>query len=395
MTLIGWLVAVGCTAPSPDTGSSALPVVRDVSVVVPAENMPAEIRSQPAHNNLDIIEHQGRLFLAFRTAPSHFASPETVLYVISTEDEQSWRYEGSFSMNTDLREPRFLSWNDQLWLYFAELGDSPVDFEPRGAWVSEWLGEAQWTTPQSFYEEGFIPWRARVVDGQPLMIGYIGGENIYDINGEPLTIHLLTTEDGVTPSAALPGGPVLEAGGGSESDFAILDDGSMVIVQRDEAGSDTGWGSRICRSSPDDWSDLTCVGDPRKYDSPLVFQHGGRVWLVGRRNLTDTGHYDLAMDELSAAEQSLQYQLDYWQHPKRCSLWEVDPAALTVSFVLDLPSQGDTCFASAIAQDDTSWLLYNYSSPIDGPDPSWLEGQNGETWIYRMILEFPFDRATP
>ena len=381
---------LACKGNAPDTAAS-LPQVRDVAMVVPGDGLPAEVSPQDANNNLDIVMHDGRLFLSFRTAPSHFASDQTLLYVVSTTDEQTWRYEGEFAMNTDLREPRFLSWDGRLFLYFAELGDNIADFEPKGAWTSEWMGEATWTDPTPLMKEepGFIPWRTRTIDGMPYMIGYTGGENIYDINGEPLSIFLLTTDNGLDWTGVVEGAPVVDEGGGSETDFAILDDGSLVAVERDEAGSDLGWGSRICRAEAGDWANFTCAHDPKKYDSPLVFEHDGAVYLIGRRNLNETGHYDLGMDDLSAKDQTLQYQLDYWQHPKRCSLWQVDPEALSVEFVLDLPSRGDTCFASAIQQSDTEWLVYNYSSPIDGPDVSWLDGQQGMTHIYRMILEFP------
>jgi len=384
------LMTLACTGDGADS-ATASPTIRDVSVVVPGDGLPAEVSAQDANNNLDIVMHDGRLFLALRTAPSHFASDQTVLYVVSTTDEQSWRYEGEFFMETDLREPRFLSWDGRLFLYFAELGDTISDFEPKGAWTSEWTGEATWTTPVPLMKEtpGFIPWRTRSIDGMPYMVGYTGGENIYDLNGEPLSIFLLTTGDGLSWEAVVDGQPVVDEGGGSETDFAILDDGSLVAVERDEAGSELGWGSRICRAEANAWADWTCEHDPRKYDSPLVFTHNETVYLIGRRNVTETGHYDLGMDELSPADQSIQYQLDYWNNPKRCSLWQVDPDALSVEFVLDLPSRGDTCFASAIQQSDTEWLIYNYSSPVDGADVTWLEGQQGQTHIYRMILEFP------
>lgn len=383
-------VFLACTSPAADSGSP-LPEVHDLAVVVPGDGLPAEVVPQDANNNLDIVMHDGRLFLAFRTAPSHFASAETVLYVVSTTDEQTWRYEGEFAMNTDLREPRLLSWDGRLFLYFAELGDNIADFEPHGSWASEWQGEGSWSEPAPLLEEeaGFIPWRTRTIDGVPHMIGYTGGENIYDLNGVPLSIFLLTTADGFAWDALMADQPVLDEGGGSEADFAILDDGRLLVVERDEAGSELGWGSRVCVAPAEDWSDLQCVNDPRKYDSPLVFTHNKTVYLIGRRNVTQTGHYDLGMDELSPAEQSIQYQLDYWNHPKRCSLWQVDPDALSVELVIDLPSRGDTCFASAIQQSDTQWLLYNYSSPVDGADVTWLEGQQGQTNIYRMILEFP------
>ena len=133
----------------------------------------------------------------------------------------------------------------------------------------------------------------------------------------------------------------------------------------------------------------TCAHDPRKYDSPLVFEHGGRIWLIGRRNLTDTGAYDLEMRDLDHSAQSLAYQAAYWNEPKRCSLWEVDARALTVSHVLDLPSRGDTCFASILPLGGDRYEVWNYSSPVDGPDVSWVEGQTGETFIYKQTLVIP------
>jgi hypothetical protein len=135
------------------------------------------------------------------------------------------------------------------------------------------------------------------------------------------------------------------------------------------------------------------VGHPRKYDSPLMFRERGRNWLIARRNVTEDGAYDLGMDELSVQEQALTYALAYWNEPKRCALWEVDADTLTVAWVLDLPSRGDTCFPSILRPEEGRIDVYNYSSPMDGPesswpDPVWVEGQGGETRIYRTELFF-------
>lgn len=53
----------------------------------------------------------------------------------------------------------------------------------------------------------------------------------------------------------------------------------------------------------------------------------------------------------------------------RCALWSVDTRALAVTHVLELPSNGDTCFASAVQLSDDHLLVYNnYTSPLDDPD---------------------------
>lgn len=379
LAVVGLLLLAGC-APAGELGAD--PILGETVAVVPGASLPAEVIDQDSNNNLDIAWFDDRLFLAFRTAPNHFASADTVLYVLSTTDQVNWTYETSFAMDTDLREPRFLAWDGRLFLYFAVLGDDPLDFTPQGALGVERLGEGDWTEPVDVFEPGFIGWRARAIDGVPYVIGYTGGEGIYDAATNPLHVYWLTSTDGWTWTGVDPDQPVVLTGGVSETDWVFQDDGSVVAVGRNEAGDEDGFGSKICRASADALADWTCNTDTRKYDSPLMFRHGEDIWLVARRNVTETGDYDLGYDG-TPGEQSAAYALDYWQQPKRCAMWRVDPDALTVSWVLDLPSRGDTCFASALQVSPWETEIYNYSSPVDGPDLSWLEGQLGQTLIYR------------
>ncbi len=374
---------------SADDDAAPAPTVSQPTRIVPSPNLPPEVVLQNANNNLDITLHEDRLFFAFRTAPTHFASKNATLYVLSTTDQQSWTFEFTFNLQKDLREPRLLSWNGRLFLYFAVLGTNPLDFEPGGMMVTERLGEANWTEPAYFYEDGFIPWRAKVVDDVPYLLAYVGGGAIYDVNPEPIDVHWLTTNDGVHWEAVVPGQPVVLSGGASETDFVFQDDGSLIAVARNEMGDDTGFGSKICRASAADLGNWQCVGDARKYDSPLMFRHGKRIYLIGRRNLSADGAYDLGYDDLDPALQHLIYELDYWIKPKRTSLWEVDPATLSVSFVLDLPSRGDTSFAGLVPAGENEYLVYNYSSPLTGPDYFWLWGQLHPTNILATTLMFP------
>lgn len=356
--------------------------------------MPAGVAAQASNNNLDIVHHDDRLFFAWRTGPSHFASPDVWLYVVSRAPDGEWELEASFQRQTDLREPRFLSWNDQLWLYFAELGDNPSAFEPGQAFVSQRNGAGDWTPEVQIHEDGFIPWRTKVIDGVPYMLGYVGGENIYalgeDEEVEPVFVHFLTTTDGYSWGAVTPGQPVVHTGGGSEADIGVLEDGALIAVVRNELGDPGGFGSKICRAEAGAWGSWRCVYDPRKYDSPLVFTFDDRVFLIARRNLTETGNYDLGRDDLTQSQRYFEYQTDYWAKPKRCAVWEVDSVELTVEWTFDLPSGGDTCFPGLVPfGDEDAFLVYNYSSPIDGDlDISWLQGQVGTTSIYSHVLRF-------
>ena len=379
-------LAVSCASPG-----DAI-IVGEPHILVPSEDLPDEISVQNGNNNLDVAYHDGRVFFAFRSAPNHFASSAAVINVISSADHQDWAFEARFELGTDLREPRFLSWNGDLFLYFAVLGENPFAFEPQGTQLSQYLSPGDWTEPESVLETGFMPWRARVLDDTPYLIGYTGGENIYEAGTEEIAVRWLTTSDGRAWSAAVPGHEAVLTGGSSETDFTFLADGTLIAVARNEEGDDDGFGSKICRASPDDLGSWECAADPRKYDSPLVFRHGDTVYLIARRNVTESGNFDLGYDDRSLDDQFQAYQLDYWVAPKRCSLWEVDPDTLSVEYVLDLPSRGDTCFASILPLNPYNYLVFNYTSPLEGDDVSWVDGQSGPTLIYTLVLTMPTER---
>ena len=350
----------------------------------------AGVRLGDAENNLDIALHEGRYYLAFRTAPTHFASVDTRLYVVSSRNERDWRFETVVDLGRDLREPRLLSWNGQLHLYFAVLGTSMLRFEPDKMMGLARRNDGSWTEIRDVYRPGFIPWRTKVLEGRPYMATYGDGRHIYTRDGQPIEVHWLTTDDGWQWRPAVPGQAAVLKGGGSEADFVDAPGGGILAVVRNEAGEPSGdgphWGSKICKgttSGPGQW---TCRNDPRKFDSPLVFRHADAVYLVARRHLRGDGAYDRGWRRLPASLQTLAYQLDYWRYPKHCALWRVDPQSLEVTWQLDLPSRGDTCFPAVQMKTGGEIAVYNYSSPIDGPDVSWLSGQLGHTDIYRSLV---------
>lgn len=377
-------------AVSADAGEAVAPSVGEATFVVPSAGLPGEVTALNANNNLDVVRHDGRVFLAYRTAPWHFAHEDVWLYVISSADQAKWRFEGKFHLGTDLREPRFLSWNGSLWLFFAVLGKDLGKFEPGDARVAKYGSPGNWTEAKSMNRADFIPWRARVVDGKPYLIGYNNGGDVYAGGKIPnILVKVLTTEDGETWTPAFGDaaneGVVLK-GGVSEVDFAFTPDGGLVAVGRNEAGDELGFGSKICTAKAGALGDWTCSKDPRKYDSPLVFTRGGKVWLIGRRSIKNEGLFDLGHSEKPHAERYTDYQVAWWAGPKRCSLWSVDPASRKVTFVLDLPSKGDTCFASIVDEGADGVSVYNYTSPLDGKDVNWQTGQFGPTLIYRVPL---------
>lgn len=389
--------ALGACDPSPKSDSPLpTPTLATAIAVVPGATLPAEYTAVAgmSNNNLDVVRHSdGAIYLALRTSRDHFASDASRMLVLRSLDQQTWTFEAMFSTGTDVREPRLLSHKDRLFLYYAKLGTDPGKFEPQGMFVTERKAERDWTTPTTFYAptENFIPWRSKVRNNRAWMTAYRGGEHIYDLSGLPIDVQLLVSDDGLAWQPLDPTRPNVLTGGGSETDFDFDTRGDLYAVNRNEAGDETGYGSKICRAKASDLSTWTCAHDSKKYDSPLVFRRGERILLIGRRNVTETGDYEQHPGAPYQTIETLSNLAKYSLAPKRCSLWQVDRATLTVRFVVDIPGQGDTCFAAAIDDpaDPNHLTVYNYSSPLDGdPNIDWATGQMGATLIYRVDVQF-------
>ena len=351
----------------------------DLAVVVPSDGLPSYVKVLTSNNNLDVIVFQGRVFLAFRTAPSHFASDKTKLYIVSSEDEKTWKYEGEFFLGRDLREPRFLAIKDKLFIYFAVLGKDPLKFEPGFTLFSLYQNNG-WSEPSSFPIPTFIPWRIKSFGDYAVMFGYAGGESVYNpTQAEKVKVYMLKTSDGVNWEPFWKNKEVIMEGGCSETDGEFDDNGDFYLVCRNELGDEFGFGSKICLAKKGNLDELICKADKRKFDSPLLFKYKSYIFLIARRNLSDNGFYDVA-EEGSHFDRYLKNQIEYWNKPKRCSVWLIKKEDLAVEFLYDLPSKGDTCFPSIFFRNEVI-RLYNYTSDINGPDISWQQGQLLPTFI--------------
>ncbi|MEZ4247844.1 MAG: hypothetical protein R3B99_06365 [Polyangiales bacterium] len=385
-------VDAGSYEPSSEPGRHTV-TIESSRAVVPSAGLPAETVPDVSNNNVDVVRHDGRVYLAWRTGPYHFASADVVMHVVSSEDEITWTHETTIDLDTDVREPRFLSLDGKLFLYFAVLGTNRYAFEPMGIRRIERVGGTWGEHEAVDGMTGYVVWRTKVERGTAYMTSYLGGEHIYLFDGEPLFVELRTTTDGLTwtplsPSSA-PAQSWIYTGGGSETDFAIADDGSLFGVIRNEAGDESGWGSLVCRAPAGDLAAWSCRHDPRKYDSPLMFWHDGEAYLIARRNVSPTGHYDLGMPRGGADSTTILYQLDYVDRPKRCALWRYVQDEDRMAWILDLPSKGDTCFPARIAGErEDEVIVYDYSSDPEGPDLAWHDGQEGPTQLYRHVLRF-------
>jgi len=361
-------------------GASYTPVVQ----VVPGPGLPPQVHCRGSNNNLDLVRFQDRLFLAFRTAPTHFASSQTRLYIVSTVDQKNWDYETEVFMGYDMREPRFLVLGDKLMFYYFEAGKNPFSFTPQHIYALERQGPAAWTEPTPVFEPKCVLWRAKVRNDTAYATVYCG-ENEYSGGNASIKIYFLTTTDGYHFKPVNPAKPVV-ATGGSETAFEFDAQGNLYTVIRNEAGDGKTWGSKICKAEPANLSEWNCATTPFKYDSPLMFRHGDEIYLIARRNLD--GEYDKGNRWLPNSMESLYYLARYWWTKKRTALYQLDQGNLSLAPILDFPSKGDTAFPGLVPLDEHRYLLYNYSSPPEGKDRVWMSGQLTGTQIYSTILSF-------
>lgn len=354
--------------------------------IVPGTNLPREVHLGASNNNLDIALHAGRLWFAWRTSKTHFASAGTTVYIVSSSDMgQSWEYEHRISPDRDIREPRFLSFGGDLFIYWFEAGTNAIRFEPGTIYASR-LEKDGWSSPTPISEPGYVVWRPRVIDDRALMSVYSGGESLYTAHPVATEVELWQSRDGFEWSPAIPDERVIHVGG-TETEFQLAPDGGLLALTRKE-GPHGGWGTDVCVTDPDDWSEWRCRSHRSKLDSPLMFINNGRYFVIARRQPAFRGHYDLGLNFLPAILQTRLYQGLYSATTKRTALYEIDPGNLDIRWITDLPSRGDTAFAGIVETSPDEYLVYNYSSPLEARDRVWIEGQLQETRIYATTLRF-------
>jgi hypothetical protein len=352
--------------------STATPAVGEPTFLIPSEGLPVE--TQASNNNVALTRASGRWFVAWRTAPTHFASAQSAMHVMSSADEGvTWDLEATFALGTDVREPAFLLEDGVLSLSFFEAGTNPFAFEPIAVWRAQRCDVGDWSAA-SISEGEKVPWDIKRRGGRWLRTAYSG-----DHYGDgSLSLHFETTDDAGVTWTPLGQDPV-STGGDSEAAFEIAADGTLWAVTRNEDGDATGQGSKLCSAPASDWSDWTCssVSDPERYDSPELIRHGETLYLLARR---DVG------GPFGADEGLVPYSL----RPKRSALYRIDTQARAVVWLQDLPGVGDTAFASAIRTGPDSFRFANYTSPLELPDVSWLEAQSSPrgTQIYWADLRF-------
>jgi len=357
--------------------------------IIPSAALPHPAIADLANNNVDIILFEGKLFVAWRSAPNHWAHVDARMYILSSSDMgETWDFEHEISMQTDVREPRFLAMNGVLRFHWFEGGTNIFGFEPKHMWRIARTAPGVWTEQEQFGGDKEVPWTMAVRRGVAYLTSYEG--NHYAATGESqIAVFFKKSTDGVTWTPVNPERPVVYQGGVSEVAFEFDEDGNLWAVTRNEDGDASGFGSHVCFAPAEDLAAWECPqqSHPERYDSPWMFRHGRDIYLVARRDVG--GPFDEDLSGLSFDEERQRYLVDYWNRPKRSAIYKIDQATRSVVFLQDLPGVGDTAFPSVRRTGAHTFIVANYTSPLDRPDISWIEAQGSDrgTQIYLLTLQ--------
>lgn len=374
-----------------DTNLSWVPVLRGVRQLVPATNLPAEIAVQPSNNNCAITFHEGRLFFAWRTAETHFASVNAEMYIVSSADlGQTWEFETIIDLDRDIREPGFLSFNGRLMFSFFEAGTNPVAFEPRRKWRLWWNEVGSWTGHYLWSDTREVLWDMKVRGGRAWATAY-AGEHYTSQGYGNVDVFLRYSDDGVQWEDYDPARRVIYNGGVSEVAFEFDAQGNLWGVTRNEDGDASGFGSHVVYAPAGDLAnwEFPASSNPERYDSPKMFRHGEELYLVARRDVG--GPFDQQLTGLPFDNQRILNWVAYSLRPKRTALYRINQATRAVEHLFDLPSAGDTSFPSLHRTGPHSFLLVNYTSPVSQSNWSWLQGQLSPEGTSVYLAEIVFE----
>jgi len=314
----------------------------------------------------------------------------TMIYIISSIDSgNSWDFEHQIYLESDLREPFFIEMNGILIFSFFQAGIDPLAFEPKYLLRIFRKGFQSWTEPEVWGHSGEIAWQLRAINNTAWATSYSGDH--YGPTGN-ITVYFNYTNDGINWKPVNSEIPEVYVGGVSEVGWQFDLNGNFWGVLRNEDGDSSGWGSRVAYADSEDlgnWQLFPTNGsNPWIFESPRMFRHGSDLYLIARNDIN--GPYDLGYTDLGFDEQKYIYLGEYSLREHTTSLYYIDQISKSVVWIMNIPGDGDTAFPSILRIGTHRYLIANYSSPLNHPDWSWIEGQISSegTQIYFIELQF-------
>jgi hypothetical protein len=316
------------------------------------------------HNsNTDLTYFDGWFYLCHQTSPYHLGSRRSRLLLWRSRDARAWEKVTEFKNETgrEYRDPKFGQIHGRLFLYV--LPNLTVMAEPVTTMYSSSADGVSWEPMAEVNQPGWLYWRPKTRDGQTWYV-----TAYWNKHGKSM---LFKSSDGIGWE---PVSMIYEGERNDETDFEFLPDGRIIATARLE-GNGNEWGDATA-------STLISVAEPpydrwsyrkspvTRLDGPCLFPYRGRVYALGRHQVTQARRF---------VEQGGMYSR------KRTSLYLVEEDGLT--YLCDLPSAGDTSYAGIVIQGDDLYASY-YTSDVKR-DYTWVLGMFRPTSIRMAKIHLP------
>ena len=241
----------------------------------------------------DLVRFKDALYLCFRSCPDgHMVFNTASVIVLRSADEgATWQPVHRFSVkDRDTRDPHFLVFKDQLFVYTGTWWSGPGKNEPNEYDMNKMLGFAVSSVDGTKWSEakmlegtfGLYIWRAATHGGKAYLCGR--RKPGYDIGpkgeGEKVQSLMLESDDGIIWKERA----YFNETAGDETAFLFEKEGSLLAIGRHGGGKE----AFLIRSKPPfaDWSRQSL---DRPVGGPLVVKWGDRIIVGGRKTAKEKG----------------------------------------------------------------------------------------------------------
>jgi hypothetical protein len=323
-----------------------------------------DVVNDGAHNsNTDMIYWNDAFYLVHASSPFHFASKESRLVILHSEDARAWEEIARFdAAGEDIRDPKLAAIHGRLFLY--ALKNRAFTAEPYQTVYAVSADGIAWSGFREIEPQGWLFWRPKTADGVTWYAPAYWYEHgraalLQSADGEQWTSHAL----------------IYEGDRNDETAIEFLPDGRMIATGRLEM-SDS-WlghpegGTLIALAEPpfEQWVPIA-KSPVTRLDGPSLFSYNGQVYAVGRYQPHVSGPFGWQGSIFSR---------------KRTSLFLVREDGLV--YLTDLPSAGDTSYSGVVILGDELYVSY-YTSDV-GKDYPWILGMVRPSSVRVAKIDLP------
>jgi hypothetical protein len=319
------------------------------------------IAKNKLHNAFtDLTFWRDQFWLVYTASPWHLASKRSQLVLLRSSDAQSWQEAARFDgYGEDIRDPKLAVIQDQLTL--IALLNKTIDPQPYTSIVTHSPDGTQWSAFEQITPTDWLLGKPKSID----QINWYTPAHRLDSH----QVVLLKSQNGLQWEQMA---AICTEAGADETALEFLPDGNLIAVTRIEGqgslfgSDDAGTSIAISDRSYTTWK-KTAFSTITRLDGPNLFTLGGEIYAVGR--------YQPKIGKRLRKQGSI-------LSPKRTSLFHMDSRGLT--YLIDLPSSGDTAYAGAAIHKDEVYISYYTNKP--NKDHIWLLGMMLPTQVDMAVF---------